>query len=302
MILPNRIHSGDTVGVISPAGAIKEEELMKALYFFESLSLNVKLGKHVTKKYGYLAGTDEERVEDFHEMIRDPEIKAIFCTRGGYGSGRIVDKLDYDLIKRNPKIIIGYSDITYLHTAIHQQANLVTFHGPMVVSDIAKEEFDYFSAFFLQYQLFSPREIIYSEAISTLTMIHEGKANGQLVGGNLSVLVSTIGTPYEIDMKGKIVFLEDTGEPIYKIDSMLNQLKYAGKLDEMSGMVLGHFDGIEDMNQLKEVFSHYLSPLDKPAMMGLDTGHCFPHYSIPLGVNATLDTKKKRLDIEPGVL
>lgn len=304
MIAPERLIRGDFIGIVAPAGPIKIENLKKAIPFFEKMGLHVKLGKHIDKVHGYLAGTDEQRLEDLHEMIADPAVKTIIFARGGYGTGRIVDDIDYDLIKRNPKIYWGYSDITYLHTAIRQKTGLVTFHGPMPVSDIAKDDFDELSAIMFN-QLFKPMTLVYNEKVSSLQTMVPGAAKGELVGGNLSLLASTLGTSYEINTKGKLLLLEDIGEEPYRVDAMLNQLKLAGKLDEAAGIIVGDFAEVESELDstltMEQVFFDYFSGLNCPVLAGFKIGHCFPHFAVPLGVKANLSTYTKTLQIEPGV-
>ncbi|WP_156290889.1 S66 peptidase family protein [Oceanobacillus salinisoli] len=304
MIYPNRLKQGDTIGVIAPAGPPELANIKQAIPFFENLGLHVQLGKHVEQVHGYLAGSDEQRLEDFHQMIADPHINAIIFARGGYGTGRIVPGIDYDLVKNNSKIIWGYSDITYLHTAIRQLTGLVTFHGPMVASDIGKEDFDEFSGSMFK-QLFEPTHLAYSEDISPLHVLSTGKAKGQLVGGNLSLIASTMGTPYEIDMIDKILLIEDIGEEPYRVDSMLNQLKLSGKLAEAAGIIVGDFANTETKLSssltLEEVFLDYFANLDIPVMSGFQIGHCIPHFAVPLGAEATLSTDEKALHIASGV-
>ena len=304
MLLPKALQKGDTIGVIAPASPPNMKRLRNAIPFFTQLGLCVKLGKNIEKVHGYLAGTDEERLSDFHDMVADDDVKAIIFARGGYGTTRFADSIDYNLIASNPKIIWGYSDITFIHTAIRQKTGLVTFHGAMLASDIADPDFDPITAqSFLQ--LFQPIPPQYSENISLLDVLVEGEATGALVGGNLSLLTTTLGTKYEIDTKGKILLLEDIDEQPYRIDSMLNQLKLAGKLDQAAGMVIGDFANAEPSMEpsltLEEIFQHYLADLSIPVMTGFKIGHCFPHFAVPLGVPATLNTKDKTLSIMPGV-
>lgn len=304
MFVPDRLKGGDLIGFAAPAGPIKMENVTKAIPFFEKMGLRVKLGKHLAEVHGYLAGTDEQRLEDLHDMIADPSVKAIIFARGGYGTGRIADRIDYDLIKRNPKIYWGYSDITYLHTAIHQITGLVTFHGPMPASDIAKDDFDELSKSMFN-QLFKPMSLLYTEKISPLRSIVPGVAEGELVGGNLSLLASTLGTPFEINTAGKLLLLEDIGEEPYRVDGMLNQLKLAGKLDEAAGIIAGDFADAEPVLDptltMEQVFFDYFSGLNCPVLAGFKIGHCIPHFAVPLGVRASLSTYSKTLYIEPGV-
>lgn len=296
---------GDTIGIVSPAGPIKREELEQGIKIVESLGLHVKLGKHVFDKYGYLAGSDSDRAADLNDMFKDNEVKGIICSRGGYGSGRIVELLDYEVIKQKPKVLLGYSDITYLHTAIRQRTGLITFHGPMVASDMGESDFAKLSYDLLQ-QFFIPQDVVYTTAISPLEAIVHGRATGALVGGNLSLLTSTLGTPDEIDTKGKLLLLEDVSEPPYKIDSMLNQLKLAGKLDQAAGILIGDFTDCEAKEPEKslsfdQVLVDYLTDLEKPVLKGFRIGHCNPNITVPLGTEATMDTKTKTLQVSAGV-
>ncbi|MFD1064483.1 S66 peptidase family protein [Oceanobacillus locisalsi] len=303
-MLSHRLKPGDTIGIIAPAGPVDKHKLEKSFAFFENMGLRIKLGAHIYDQYGYLAGKDTNRLADFHQMVADRSVKAIIFAKGGYGTGRFVDKIDMELIQRNPKIIWGYSDITCLHTAIRQATGLVTFHGPMPVSDIIKNEFDPVSAQLFK-QLFDPTNLIYSESISPLTVYREGEATGKIVGGNLSLLVQTLGTPYEISTKDKLLLIEDIGEEPYRIDGMMNQLRLAGKLKDAAGIVIGDFAEAEPERppslRLEDIWKHYIRNYKKPVIAGFRIGHCFPHFSIPLGVKATLSTRTKTLQLTPGV-
>ncbi|WP_368901279.1 LD-carboxypeptidase [Oceanobacillus oncorhynchi] len=303
-MLSYRLKTGDTIGMIAPAGPVKKEKLEQSFSFFENMGLKIKLGQHVYDQYGYLAGKDTHRLADFHQMVADRNIKAIIFARGGYGTGRFIDKLDMELIKKNPKIIWGYSDITFLHTAIRQATGLITFHGPMPASDMVKKDFDTLSSQLFR-QLFGPTNLIYSESISPLTVYREGEATGSIVGGNLSLLVQTIGTPYEIVTKDKLLFIEDIGEEPYRVDGMMNQLRLAGKLKDAAGIIIGDFAEAEPKVQpslrMEEVWKHYFRNYTKPVVAGFRIGHCFPHFSIPLGAKATLSSRTKTLQLSPGV-
>lgn len=300
MIKPPRLMKGDTVGIIAPASPPDQSQLIKSIEFLHELGLHIKFGKHITKRNGYLAGEDEERLEDFHEMFLDNEIKGIFCARGGYGSARFANYIDFQIIKEHPKIFWGYSDITFLHNAIRQETGLVTFHGPMLASDMGKEDVHPMTKQFF-YQLFHPVTIVYTEDISPLETIIEGQTEGIIAGGNLSLLVSTLATPFEINTKGKILFLEDVNEKPQSVDRMLNQLLMAGKLTDAEGILIGDFNG-EELSQIDEVINDYLLKANRPAMKGFKIGHCSPNISIPLGVYAKIDTDKKMVTIENGVL
>jgi muramoyltetrapeptide carboxypeptidase len=305
LLMPNRLHTGDTVGVIAPASPPNQKYLQSGIEFLKESGLRVKVGKSVEKIYGYLAGADQERLDDLHAMFLDSEVKAIFCACGGYGTARLAAKIDYEIIKANPKIFWGYSDITFLHTAIRQETGLITFHGPMLGSDIGKEDTHPLSKEGFQ-QLFEPTNVDYTDRFSPLETLVEGVASGEIIGGNLSLLVSTLGTPFEIDTKGKLLFVEDVNEEPRSVDRMLNQLKMAGKLDDVNGIVIGDFCDCTPNRELsltlEEVINHYVLSANKPALKGFQMGHCNPHVSIPLGVQATLNTHEKRLIVESGIV
>ncbi|UOQ92577.1 LD-carboxypeptidase [Halobacillus shinanisalinarum] len=305
MLLPKKLKHGDTIGVIAPASPPNLKNLRRSIHFLNQLGLHVKIAPHVNCKYGYLAGTDEQRLEDLHTMFADQFTNGIICAGGGYGTSRIASMIDYKLIKRNPKIFWGYSDITFLHQAIRQKTGLVTFHGPMLSSDVGKENFDPFSQAMFN-QLFEPMFLTYSKDISPLRTISPGEACGEIVGGNLSLLVNSIGSAYEIDTRNKLLLIEDVGEEPYRIDSFLSQLKLAGKLEDAAGIIVGDFSEAEPRKPdesltLEQVFNFYFSRLDKPVLSGFKIGHCLPHFAVPLGAKATLSSLTKTLHIEPGV-
>lgn len=305
MIHPQRLQEGDTIGIIAPASPPNQENLDRAIVWLEQLGFRIKLADHLKQVYGYLAGDDDERLADFHRMFQDPNVKAIVCARGGYGTARFAEKISIDLIKSHPKIFWGYSDITYLHTIIQQKAGLVTFHGPMLASDLGKPDVHLLSKQLFS-QLFEPTLLNYDEHISPLRVLTKGSAGGILTGGNLSLLVSTLGTANEIDTKGKLLLIEDVDEEPYRVDSMLNQLRLAGKLQDASGFVIGNFHldnppKSDPSLTFDEVFETYLGSAGKPAMSGFMIGHCSPHFAVPLGAEAILDTNNKQLIIRPGV-
>ncbi len=300
-IRPQRLTPGDTVGVVALGGPFAMEYLPDKLATLESLGLQVRLGETVGLTGKYLAGSDEERLNDLHMMIQDPDIKGIFCLRGGYGAARIADRIDYQSLTENPKIFWGFSDVTYFHTAFQEYANIVTFHGPMLssingggLSELSKKMFQ---------QLFTPFEIQYDENLTPLQTIVPGSARGELTGGNLARLVNTLGTKFEFDTKDKIVLLEDIGESLENIDSMLNQLRLSRKLEEAAGVVVGNFTDIKDgtLEEVWSLFEEYLNPLGKPAVAGFMIGHCEPNIALPLGVEAILDADLKVLRVLPGV-
>ncbi|WP_223634796.1 LD-carboxypeptidase [Planococcus sp. 4-30] len=303
--LPKRLKKGDTVGIIAPSSPPNQENLQKALPFLEELGLKIKLGKSVDAAHGYLAGTDEERLADLHAMFEDPEVSGIICAGGGYGAARYADKIDYAMIMENPKVFWGYSDITFLHTAIGDYAEMVTFHGPMLASDVGKPEFHERSGRMFG-QLFEPFELHYTEEVAPLETLVGGVAQGELVGGNLSLIRSAIGTKFDLDVKGKILLIEDIDEEPYEVDEMLNQLRMARKFDEAAGIVVGDFKNASPKKRkpsltLDQVFNDYFNDLKIPVVKGFKIGHCEPHFSVPLGALARLDGDAKTLTILPGV-
>ncbi|MGX9135928.1 S66 peptidase family protein [Rummeliibacillus sp. JY-2-4R] len=301
---PPRLQKGDTVGIIAPSSPPNIERLTKAFDFLEELGLHYVLGNTVQLHNHYLAGTDEERASDLQEMIEDKAVKAIFCASGGYGAARIADKIDYLLLEENPKIFWGFSDITFLHTAIGMYSDIVTFHGP-TLSSMGRDDVTNRTKHMFE-QLFQPAEIHYDESISPLTVICGGAARGELTGGNLTLIANSLGTKFEIDTTGKILLIEDIGLEPAQIDSLLNQLRQARKFEQVKGIVIGDFTNAtpreyQDSPSLHELFESYFTDLNIPVVSGFKIGHCEPNVGIPLGVDAILDADHKDLAILPGV-
>ena len=226
---PKRLYPGDTIGVIAPASPGDLELSMKGVEWLKQQGFRVELGKTAEQSLGYLAGSDADRAADINAMFLSSKIDGIFCLRGGYGTMRLLDLLDYDAIQSHPKVFVGYSDITALHTSIGQRTGLVTFHGPMVASDMGKGLSDYtWDSFYRALTISKPLGPILNPPIFLPPeFIVPGEVRGNLIGGNLSLIVSTLGTPYEIDTRGKILCLEEVGEVPYRIDRMLTQLSLA---------------------------------------------------------------------------
>ncbi|WP_028550842.1 S66 peptidase family protein [Paenibacillus sp. UNC451MF] len=304
LIKPYRLCPGDRVGITAPASWGDREQIQTATACLEQLGLRVRLGDTLSKQHGYLAGTDEERARELNGMFADPEIKAIICARGGYGTGRIADLLDYDLIRANPKIFWGYSDITFLHAAILKRAGLVTFHGPMMI-DLEKDN-DPLTVQNYETLLF-PSVLRYTEEINPLKVLVEGEARGPLVGGNLSLITSTLGTPYELDTKGRLLFIEDIDEEPYRVDRMLNQLRLAGKFADAAGVLICDFNNCVPNKRklsltLEQVIEDHIVSAGKPTMAGFKIGHCSPNITVPHGIEARMSTQDRVLECtEPGV-
>ncbi|MCE5255938.1 MAG: LD-carboxypeptidase [Spirochaetaceae bacterium] len=306
-IRPRHLLIGDTVCLIAPSGcAASPERVVASEKALAALGLRVKTSAHAADQYGYLAGRDATRAQELAAAFADPEAKAVVCLKGGYGAQRILDRIDFGLVARNPKIFLGYSDITALHAAFGQVCQLVTFHGPMASSDMVPE-IDPASFESLQKALFSdaPLGKIRNPDGKPLSTLVGGKAEGELVGGNLSLITSGIGTPWELDTRGKILFLEDVDEAPYRIDRMLNQLRLAGKFDCCAGVVLGGWtrctatEGKPSLS-LEEVFRDIIAPCGKPTLMGLQAGHCIPNLTLPLGIRYGLSADDGTLEaLEP---
>lgn len=297
---PQSLRLGDTIGIISPASSPDDlSRINKGATYFEKLGYQVEVGKNVGKYSGYLAGSDEERIEDLHTMFVNSKIKAIICVRGGYGSPRLLDKIDYQLIKKNPKIFVGYSDITALQLAFLRKANLVTFGGPMLAVDFYSEINRYTEENFWRTITSTKKmgKVILPENES-LQSITIGKADSEIIGGNLSLFLSLLGTPFLPKMKNKILFLEDVDEAPYKIDRMLNQLSISGILKEISGLLLGEFsDCVEkDVDKktltLDEVFQSYFGNLHYPVINNFPHGHRKANYTIPFGIRTKINADK----------
>ncbi len=308
IIKPQSIKKGNTIALIAPAGPITEEQLQKACIRIESLGFNVLYNDRVLHRKGYLAGDDHSRLAGLHEAFANKKADLVLCIRGGYGCGRFVDKIDYDLIKHNPKIFIGFSDITVLLNAIWSETGLVTFHG--VIGNSAFPEFTRRSFLEILSSQTSGYKI-YTHDPSSLGIISEGKASGQLICGNLSIINSLIGTKYEMDLANKIVFIEDIDEAPYRIDRMLTQLLLTGKLQKAAGIILGDFKGCDNENNpddqkkslsLSQVFSDRLGELKIPVLTGFSFGHIEHQAIFPIGIKAEIDTAKPYINLLENVV
>lgn len=304
-ILPPALKKGDTVGIVAPASGVDQSDIKSNIEFLKSIGLNVETGSAISKSQRYLAAPDNVRAAEFMEFIERSDINAILCARGGYGVMRILPMLDFGAIRRNPKIIMGYSDITALLIAVEQISGVVAFHGP-----VASSQFDNFTTKCFLKTVFAPEdEAVPKTSISvsddSLLTLYKGSAVGRLTGGNLSMVISTLGTPYEIDTAGAILFLEEVSEEPYKIDRMLTQLWLAGKLHQCAGIALGQFKNCEATGKsdielsftLRQVLEQRISSLGIPAAYGLPFGHVKSKMTLPLGTRAELDAAKKTLTI-----
>ena len=292
-----RLKPGDTIGFIAPSGAVRTPGTVEqAAAEAEKAGFRVKLGESCHQKYGYLSGTDEVRARDVNAMFRDDRVDAIQCVRGGYGTTRILDLIDYDAIAANPKIFMGFSDITAMHIAMLNRAELVTFHGPMGAADWTEAMHPVsFASMMRAVGTAEPMgELKNAPGYCQRKTVNPGSAEGQLVGGNLTLITSLLGTPYELDTKGRILFIEEIGEHTYCVDRMLTQLRLAGKLDDCAGVVFGDFKNCEiEYPQygltLEQIISDVVAPCGKPVFTGLQSGHCTPKLTLPLGVRCRMD-------------
>jgi muramoyltetrapeptide carboxypeptidase len=314
ILRPGRLRKGDTVGLIAPASSVAEDEGIRyAGDVVRSLGFKLKEGEHLYERQQYLAGSDADRAADVNAMFADSDVDAIFCLGGGYGTPRILPYLDYDRIAANPKVFLGFSDITGILNAMHTKTGLVTFHGRS-----ASNYSDYTLAEFRKVlvnpskrtrigapPVFEGREGKV-ERENRITKISGGAATGRLVGGNLSLIAALMGTPYEPDTRGRILFLEDVHEAPYRIDRMLTNMWLAGKFDDVAGIALGKFtDADYDNNtfSLEEVFRMRFESLGVPVVRGLMIGHIKDQTYVPLGVNAKLDADAGTLELlEPAVV
>lgn len=311
IIKPKRLKRGDTLGIITPSSAINEKQLDKTIKNIEKLGFKYHYTENLMAHNGFLAGTDRQRADDVNAMFANEEIDGIICARGGYGVARMLHLIDYKTIKKNPKPLIGYSDVTALLQSIFINTGLVGFHGPVGRSAWTDYAIENFRAVVMEPQdkytieLSEANQKMKDEVYRTYA-ITNGKAKGDLVGGNLSLLASLVGTPYEISMKDKIVFIEEVGEAPYRIDRMLTQLTQSGNLKKAEAVALGVFSGCDidpnDENadksfRLKEVLEDRLSELGIPVIYGLSFGHIDNNATIPIGIKAKLNVEKQTLKI-----
>ena len=294
MLRPKPLKIGDTVGLIGTSSPTDSDRIEPSIKALEDLGLKVILGESCYASHGYLSGKDELRAKDINEMFRNPDIKGVFCIRGGYGAARLLDLIDFEIIRANPKVFVGYSDVTALHIAINQMCNLVTFHGPMPSTELCKGIDNYTMEYYLM-NIFGDKPLGLIQAPSTMEIrtLVSGYCEGILTGGNLSLVASSIGTKYEIDTKGKVLFLEEVDEEPYRVDRMILQLKQSGKLDSAAGIILGYFTNCiaeepERSLSLREVFEELIVPLKKPTIYNFPCGHTLPTVTLPLGAKVII--------------
>ncbi|MGD1007582.1 MAG: LD-carboxypeptidase [Ignavibacteriaceae bacterium] len=305
IIKPKKLSKGDVIGIISPASSTDDFTNVEfGVKYLEKIGYKVEVGKNVGKTHGYLAGNDDERADDFHYMFKRKYINAIMCVRGGYGSTRLLDKIDYKLIKDNPKIFVGHSDITALQMAILSKTGLITFAGPMLAVDFADEVSSFTEEIFWA-MVTSNKKIgkIHQPDDEKIFTLVKGVSKGRIAGGNLSLLSSLVGTNYLPELKDKILLIEEVSEVPYRIDRMLNQLRLAKVFNQVKGVILGAFTDCNETDPAKrtltlgEVIADYFESLKIPVIYNLKHGHIKDSITIPIGIMVKLNASRNYLEI-----
>lgn len=305
IIKPKKLNKGGVIGIISPASPPSDTTKIElGVKYLEKLGYRVEVGEHVGREHGYLAGSDDERLSDLHSMFGNKNINAIFSVRGGYGSGRLLNEINYSLIKKNPKIFVGYSDITALQSAIIKKTGLVTFAGPMLATDFSGEVNEYAEENFWKI-LTSQKKIgkLYNPNKEKFYTLNSGRGEGNILGGNLAVFNSLMGTEYFPKLQNSILLLEDIGEVPYKIDRMFNQLKLANVFNQTKGVILGRFvdcydeDKSDKTIKLNEVVENYFGNLKIPVLYNFSHGHIKENLTIPIGINCKLNASRGFVEI-----
>ncbi len=298
--IPPYLQKGDTIGIVCPAGAMPVEKVSECIRILnEDWGFTTRVGKTVGSLYNYFSGTDEERLADFQEMLDDDQVKAVLCARGGYGMGRIIDKVDFKKFKKQPKWIVGYSDITVVHSHLYSNYYIASLHAPMAG---AFNEDGYKNEFVL-----SLKNALEGKKLKYSCPVHEfnrkGEAIGELVGGNLALLAHLVGTDSDIKTRGRILFIEDTGEYLYNIDRMLHQLKRSGKLAKLAGLIIGGFTEIKDTERpfgktVYEIISDIVKEYDYPVCFDFPVSHTDRNYALKIGVGYKLKVSKNKVTLE----
>jgi muramoyltetrapeptide carboxypeptidase len=293
---PRHLNPGDTVGVVAPAAAVERSHLERGVGVLASMGFRVKVSERALARAGILAGEDRERAGELAAYFADPEVKAICAARGGYGCGRLMPMLDWEAIARTPKIFVGFSDETFLLNALVDRCGMIAMHGPMVAMDLARglsaRSFEHMKGLLLGE--------IRTFAMDARETVRSGTAEGALIGGCLSVLAATLGTPYAPRFDGRVLFLEDVGEKAYRVDRMLVQLKQAGALDRVVGIVFGAIRPIEGDEQEARLITRFIAEetadLKCPVIMGIEAGHGSENFVLPFGVRVRVDAAARRLE------
>ena len=306
ILKPKKLQKGDTIGVIAPASPPKDiSRVEKGAEYLESLGYRVELGKHVYSKKGYLAGEDSERLEDLHSMFANKDIKAIMAVRGGYGTTRILDKINYKLIRENPKIFVGHSDMTALQMAIYHKSKLVTFAGPMLSVDFGGEEVDPFMEENFWKIITNSKKIgkISNPESEKFFVLTKGRAEGKILGGNLTIICTLAGTDFLPVFKDAILLIEEIKEAPYRIDRMFTQLKQMGVLKQINGLILGRFvecyesDKLKETLTLNEVIADHLTDQKIPILYNFKHGHITDSLTVPFGLKCKLNSSRCFVEI-----
>ena len=309
MIKPRALKRGDTIGLVGVSGAMHDPETHfdKMLAGIDALGFKVVIADSCREQYGYLSGTDVSRATGLNRMFADDRVDAVVCMRGGYGVHRMLDLVDFDLIRANPKLFLGYSDITALHTAIHEKVGMITLHGPMPSTEWF--DMDDFTRQSLWRALTSTRPLgaLANPEGVTPRCVVPGRCSGRLVGGNLTLIASACGTPYALDATDKVLLLEDVGEKVYRLDSMLTQLRQAGLFEQCAGVVLGGFTRCPEEYEryalhLEDIISDIVVPAGKPVLANMMIGHTPTKITVPLGAMCELDATRGTLTMTEAAL
>jgi muramoyltetrapeptide carboxypeptidase len=310
IIKPPRLRKKNLIGLIAPASPPSvDEKITKGVEYLERLGYRVKLGKHLRDQHGYLAGTDEARANDFNDMVNDTEVKAIFALRGGYGTPRLLQMINYRALKQHPKIIVGYSDLTALQLAVFRKTGLVTFSGPMPGVEMWKGIDPYTEEHFWRLltsatkigELPNPQE-------EPLSILQHGSATGRLLGGNFALMNSLMGTPFLPSLKKALLVLEDVDEAPHRVDRMLAQLLNANVLRNLSGLIFGRFTGCNPSDStephltIEQILKEYAAKIKCPVVANFQYGHVAKKLTLPIGLTASVDTHKQKITVlESGV-
>ena len=303
MLKPKPLRRGDTIGLVGISGAMHDPETKfeKMLEAIDALGYKMVIADSCREEYGYLSGTDASRAAGLNRMFRDDRVDAVVCMRGGYGVARMLDRVDFDVMRANPKLVLGYSDITALHTAIHMKVGMTTIHGPMPCS--AWMEFDDFTRDSMLRALSSTEPLgqVHNPEGMEPKCVVPGRCTGQLVGGNLTLIASACGTPFALDVEGKVLLLEDIGEYVYRLDSMLTQLRQAGMFEKCVGVVLGGFTNCTEEYEryalhLEDIIRDIIVPAGKPVLANMSIGHTPSKITVPLGVQCVVDAEAGTLE------
>jgi muramoyltetrapeptide carboxypeptidase len=313
-VRPPKLKPGSRIGLIAPGGPLLErDDLTRAEELCRALGYEPVLGHNANRRHGYLAGTDADRLADLNGALREPSLDAIWCIRGGYGAVRLLDRVDYEAMARRPKALIGFSDITALLNAITRLSGVVTFHGPLARASMPAFTRQHFDRVLADSRpagrlgRYPPPADVLVPREHRVVALRRGSAEAPLVGGNLSLLQCLVGTPYFPELEGKILFLEDIGEDLYRVDRMLAHLRLSGALSQLAGVLVGRFSelrrfGPDGALGFDEVLSTYFGELKIPVAYGFPVGHLDEQWTLPLGVRARLDADAGEVELLEGAV